>query len=109
MLGFGVLWKKSPPKTVNIVFGYRTNWSMKSQETWNFAHMYIAKIWRYTGVPLASLPIMLLVTSNNYNKDILDNIMTITMIVQLVCFILAIVPTEIALRKRFDEKGNRNC
>jgi hypothetical protein len=81
---------------------------MKSQETWDFAHSYIARIWLYSGVPLALLPFILLVKFSNYTKDILDNIMTGTMIIQVLCLILAILPTEIALRKSFDEKGNRN-
>ena len=58
MIGFGVLWKKSPPKTINMAFGYRTTRSMKNKETWDFAHKYMANTWLYIGIPLGIIPIM---------------------------------------------------
>ena len=38
MIGFGRGFMKHPPKTINMVYGYRTSMSMKNKETWDFAH-----------------------------------------------------------------------
>lgn len=40
LAGFVML--KFPPKKINMLYGYRTNRSMKSQERWNFAQKIAA-------------------------------------------------------------------
>lgn len=107
MIGFGLIFKKNPPKTRNMGYGYRTTWSMKSQETWDFAHEYMGKVWLYTGIPLVIIPIVPLIAFRNLDKDALGNIILIIFVIQLVGMILPILPTEIALKKRFDKTGNR--
>lgn len=34
---------KYPPKNINVLYGYRTNASMKSQEHWDFSQIYAGK------------------------------------------------------------------
>jgi hypothetical protein len=46
-----------------------------------------------------------LYTFRNYNIDSLSGAVTIIIIVQMVGLCLPIIPTEVALRKRFNEKG----
>lgn len=101
MIAFGALWKKHPPISANWVYGYRTSMSMKNEETWKFAHFYHSKVWFWCGIVLfiVSLIIMLLFRSN-YEK-----ISTWVIYIQLAIMILSIIPTEIALRKRFDQDG----
>ena len=38
MIYFGRRFFKSPPKSINATFGYRSTMSMKNQETWKLAH-----------------------------------------------------------------------
>lgn len=45
MIGVGRMMMKHPPKTINMVFGYRTSRSMKNQEAWDFAQVYCRKLW----------------------------------------------------------------
>lgn len=52
MAGIGRGWKNNPPGQMNGVYGYRTRWSGKSQETWDYAHQRIAALWMKTGVVL---------------------------------------------------------
>jgi uncharacterized membrane protein len=52
MVAFGLLFKFKPPKKINILYGYRTARSMKSQEAWDYAHSRIATIWINIGVAL---------------------------------------------------------
>lgn len=107
MIGFGLLWRKNPPGKINMAYGYRTTWSMKSQETWDFAHKYAAKIWLNTGIPLAVISIALLLVFRNADKDKLGQVVTIINAVQVIGLLLPIAPTEIALRNRFDKNGRR--
>jgi uncharacterized membrane protein len=107
MLVIGLLWKNRPPKTINVLYGYRTSGSMKSKETWDFAHRYASRIWLYTGLPLGIISILLLIIFKNYDKDTLAIIVLVITFVQLIFIFLPIVPTEIALKKRFDQNGNR--
>ena len=101
MILFGALWMKFPPKSVNWIYGYRTSMSMKNQETWEFAHSYHSKVWFCCGIVLLIIsPIIMLLFRNNYEK-----ISTWIIYIQLAILILSLVPTEIALRKRFDKDG----
>lgn len=45
MLFFGRCFQRKPPETINGVYGYRTARSMKSQQTWDFAHRYCGRLW----------------------------------------------------------------
>lgn len=107
MIGLGLTWRVNPPKAINMIHGYRTTRSMKSQETWDFAHRYVGTIWLYAGIPLCIISIVLLVSFRNYDKDVFVGIVLIITIVQFVGLCLPIVPTEIALKKRFDKNGSR--
>lgn len=106
MVGFGLLWKKHSPKTINMLYGYRTTRSMKNQETWNFAHKYIGAIWLYVGLIVGLVSITLMVIFRNQGKDVLGQIIMGITIAQLICLCAPIVQTEIALKKRFDENGD---
>lgn len=41
------------PKKINGLYGYRTSSSMESQEKWDFAQKYSAKIMAFIGIVLA--------------------------------------------------------
>lgn len=105
MVGFGLLWQKNPPKKINSVYGYKTTWSMKSKKSWDFAHKYAGKIWIFTGIPMGIISVLVLYNFKNYNIDALGEIVVIITIVQVVGLFSPIIPTEFALRKRFNEKG----
>ena len=85
MTGFGRRFMKKPPARINGLWGYRTARSMKSRESWDFAHRYCGRLWYRWG--LALVPITLLCLG------------------QLVPLVAAIPPTEAALKRNFDENG----
>jgi uncharacterized membrane protein len=105
MIVFGLLWQKNPPKAINSEYGYRTTWSMKSKKTWDFAHRYAGIIWVFTGIPLCIISIALLCILRGSDVDSLGGDVAIITIIQVLGFFLPVVPTEIALRKRFDKNG----
>lgn len=103
MLGVGFAWKKHPPGEINDLCGYRTKRSMMNQETWKFAHAYCAKIWRvWNGVLLLlSAALLFLFRSDFVNASLW------VIGFQIVVLCLSIFLTERALKKNFDENGNR--
>ena len=107
MLGFGLLFLKRPPKDINGIFGYRTTRSMKNQDAWDFAHRYCGKLWFRWGLallPLSLLPLLLVVGKEN---DTVGTVGTAVCLLQLVPLIGSVFPTERALKRTFDEDGNR--
>lgn len=103
MIFFGGLWKNHPPAGINWVYGYRSSMSMKNKETWDFAHKHNAKVWRWVGrIWLIISTIIMLLFKKNYEITFI----WITRI-GIGVLILSMIPTEIALRKKFDKEGNR--
>lgn len=104
MIGFGLLWKNNPPKKINKLYGYRTNMSMKNDETWKFAHRYHGKVWYWSGIILLIFTIatMLILT---YSYDDIEVISLLITFIQIVVMISAVILTEKALRNNFDENG----
>lgn len=108
MIFFGARFEKNAPKEINAAFGYRTTMSMKNKETWQFAHKYIGRLWKICGwlVLLISVVVMLFSRGKDIIAvSIIGGIVCITQIVVMIC---TMIPTEIALKKNFDEQGNRH-
>lgn len=101
MVLFGILMKKSPPKEINAVMGYRTQRSMKTKQTWAFAHKYAGKLWICLGVPMlvASALLMLLLPYDSANVSL------VLVFVQFAVLVGSIAPVEHALKKNFDKYG----
>ena len=55
MIVFGRHFMHTPPKEINGSYGYRTSMSMKSRETWDFAHRYFGRLWFILGLMLLPL------------------------------------------------------
>ena len=55
---FGLKFRKAPPKSINSLFGYRTERSMKDHESWVLAHNLCGNIWYKLG--LVMLPLSLI-------------------------------------------------
>lgn len=102
MITFGLLWKNNPPGSINWVYGYRSSMSMKNADTWKFAHMHNAKIWRWSGgiwLVISIIPMFLF-------KDDYEKVSEWVNIIGLLLILVSLIPTEIALRRKFDKKGN---
>ena len=109
MILFGLMFKKSAPKKINYIFGYRTDMSMKNRNTWEFAHKYIGRLWFRLGfllIPITVIP-LLFVIGNSENV-----VGTVGLIVSFINTVVLIVPiffTEKALNRAFDKDGNRKA
>jgi len=107
MIGIGSLFAKSAPREINIIFGYRTPASMKTRESWQFAHAYCGRLWRNIGLIILPLSLAAMLFVINKDTNTIGIFGAILSGVQLVFLICPIISTEIALRKNFDEHGNR--
>ena len=109
MISFGHSFEKKPPKIERskFAFGYRTIMSMKNADTWEYAHRIFGKLWFRFGIVLGLISIIPLFFVIGKDKDTVGFAGLIICFVQLVAMLLPVIPTELALRRRFDKNGNR--
>ena len=109
MVFFGLRFEKKTPKPARSMFsfGYRTVMSMKSKETWDFAHKTVGKLYVIMGIILAVLSIVVLMFTIGKDKDTIGFTGMIICYVQIVGMLLPCIPTELALRRNFDKNGKR--
>ena len=103
MISFGLLFKKRAPKEINFLFGYRTSRSMKSNESWEFAHRLLGKIWVVTGVVCLLLSTAAMLFFLGKDKDSVGTAGAIICFVNMAILIITIFPVERALKKKFGE------
>ena len=107
MIAFGKLFSKRAPKSINYAVGYRTKRSMMNMDTWKFAHAYFGRLWFICGLillPISAVVMLLMLGKDDSTVGTVGEILTI---VQLIPLIGAVIPTEKALKKNFDEFGRR--
>lgn len=107
MLGFGSLFLKQAPRKINPVFGYRTAMSMKNEDTWQFAHTCLGKLWSRIGwilLPVSIIPLLFVIGGDEKAVGIVGGVVCA---VQTAVLCGSIVPVEMALKRTFDPDGKR--
>lgn len=94
-------------KTINNASGYRSKRSMQNQDTWDFAQKYFSKISLYMFFPSLILAIAIMPTVSSKPIDRIGWIALGITIIQMMSFIVIMISTEKALKKSFDESGNK--
>jgi len=105
LLLFGWLFRHRPPRTINSLYGYRTNRSSKNQQTWDFAQRHCGKVWFSLGLltaPLSALP-FLFVAGQPVERAASLSVWLVA--VQSALMIGTIFVTESALKRSFDREG----
>ena len=103
MIGAGrMLWKQCPGR-INRVYGYRTKRSMKNMDTWKFAHEYCGKLWWKIGWTMLIVSIVVQIPFVHSSEDVIGKLGVVLCVVQLIVLLGSIIPTEIALKKKFFE------
>ena len=105
MTGFGRRFMKKPPARINGLYGYRTARSMKSRESWDFAHRYCGRLWYRWGLALVPLTLLCLLPFLGKGAEAAEKAGGVLCLVQLVPLAASIPPTEAALKRNFDENG----
>ena len=108
MIGFGKYFiKNAGVKGINMTFGYRTPMSVKNNDTWRFAHIYVGKLWRVAGWAMIPFSVAVMVFVIGKDINTVGWFSAALTGVQIVFLVLPIIPTEITLRKNFDNNGIR--
>lgn len=107
MIIFGNMFLKNPPKKPNWAFGYRTKFSVKSQETWDFSQNLIGKYWKTLGLVLLPLSNATLAIISGCDIDTIGKVVGVIEIVQCLFMIGATVAVSAKLKKVFDANGVR--
>ena len=107
MIFLGKYFSKQAPGKVNMLFGYRTMRSTKNEDTWRFAHGVFGRIWYRTGLVLLPVTFAAMLLVLGKDTDTVGTAGSIVCLAQLPVMLYAILPTERALKKNFDEDGNR--
>ena len=84
---------KNPPKEINGLIGYRTAMSEKNKDTWAFAHDCCGKLWIKSGI--------------KSGEDVVGTVTLVIEAVQVLVLIGSVILVEKALKRTFDENGNR--
>ena len=107
MVIFGWLFLHGFPKDRNSLLGYRTAMSMKSDDTWRFAHEYCGRLWLIIGLVLFAVTTVFMTLSMNMDPETVSFINGILMIVYVVPLLASVAATENALKKNYDARGRR--
>lgn len=94
----GMLMWLFPPRKINYVYGYRTRSSMASQQRWDFAQKYSARLMAISG--------LLLVLSSFIKmgfKMSVSQQLTIGVVLILAAVVVLIVLTEKAIQNKFPQ------
>ena len=108
MILFGRRFLNNPPRERNGWYGYRTNRSMKSQDTWDFAQQYMGEIWYKAGWALVLFAVpgqLLTLLAPTMESMCMWSIAPTT--VEIIVMLAAIIPVERALKQKFDDNGMR--
>lgn len=97
----GILYTRKPAQQINWLHGYRTERSMKNQETWEFAQHYFGKVCRYCGIGFTLITFLLLFSAWGQPQDVVTTLGNILAAAD--CFIMLglFFPTERALKKKY--------
>lgn len=107
MLIAGKSMQRKAPKNINRIIGYRTDMSMKNEDTWCFAHKIAGAFWWKWGWVMLAATVGLMLFLLGQSVELISTAGCILMFLQLIPVIIVIPHTEKALRCAFDRDGNR--
>lgn len=107
VLFFGRRFLKHPPKNINSLYGYRTTRSMRSQESWDFAHETCGRLWVRLGMVLLVLSLIALALVFGQDVETVGIVSGVLTAVQTVVLVGSIFPVERALKRNFDDFGRK--
>lgn len=107
ILIIGFWFSKKPPENINHLLGYRTARSMKNEQTWAFAQKYTGKVFKFSGIIILVLSIILMLLVLGKDENVVANCGTVICVLQVVMILVSIIPVECALKKNFNDDGTK--
>ena len=103
MLVIGIIWRRKPPARQSSGLAYRTALSERTQETWDFAHTHISRLWVRLGVVLSICTAILVYVWVKENFTLLLWVMA----GQMAFLCCSAFFVDMLLKAAFDENGHR--
>ncbi len=103
MIVCGRRFARKPPEKINEAFGYRTIRSMRSAESWDFAHRYFGRLWFLVGLvllPVSVIPLLFVLQGDVNTVGIVGGLVCLC---QCVPMLVPAFFTESALKKNFGD------
>ena len=101
-----MMWKHAPKK-INGIIGYRTARSMKNIDTWKFAQEHCGRLWWKIGCVILMPSAVIHFPFYHSSENIIGTVAAILCTIQCLILVLAIFPTEQALKRTCAEEGVR--
>lgn len=98
----GYIMANHPTQRSNALCGYRTERSLKSEETWYFAQDYCGHLWLKVGGILLLPSFLSLALLRSQGEHALSLAMLVLIAVQMAALFLSIAKVESALKATFD-------
>lgn len=99
MLLIALIFRKFPPKEINILYGYRTKRSMANQQVWNTANSYWIQLFLKLTLLAFIFPLL------SYFVFSTVDVLLFTIICSVLLLLITIPLTERHLNKHFDKKA----
>lgn len=97
----GLRYIKNPPPNINWMYGYRTQRSMKNQETWEFAQRHFGNICFRLGTGFVLLVLIAMFAIGGETEKVMSIVGTVLGTAEGIILIYLLIPTERALEKKF--------
>ncbi len=104
IIGGWVIWKHCSKK-ISSLGGYHTPRSIKNMDTWKFANEYCGQLWWKAGWIMLPVSFALHLPFYKSSENVTGVVSLILCIVQCTVMLLTILPTELALKRTFNDEG----
>lgn len=81
--------------------------SMKNEDTWQFAHHYMGRIWKISGIVTGAITLVVFLFLYGKGEDTVGTVGGVFCFIQMIPLIGVVAPTEKALHKAFDKDGKK--
>ena len=110
MIVYGLRWRRKPPAYPSnpdvggwtLFLGYRTEWSLKSPDTWYYSHICYGRMILPLGIIALMFTIVAIILLPPERW-----VLTVLLIADLICIMIPYYPIEKKMRSIFDIKGRR--
>ena len=76
--------------------------SMKNEDTWQFAHHYMGRIWKISGIVTGAITLVVFLFLYGKGEDTVGTVGGVLCFIQMIPLIGVVAPTE---KKSVEEKG----
>ena len=100
MLVLSLVYKSFPPKSINMLYGYRTRSSMKSPEVWDASNAYASNLMMWMSIATIAFQ-----AAFHFLIESQANVILASTIALTVLLIATIPLTEKFIKDNFDKEG----